>query len=514
MKNIQHKHNLINLRDISFETKPGVFLFKNLAIIFDNEKTGLVGKNGTGKTTLIRLINEELKPSTGVIEKHTRIAYLPQDYQIDLKLSVAQTLKTEKKYEALAALARMGLEHIQIDRPMSSLSGGERTRVILASLLVQEADFIILDEPTNNLDQEARQAVYNLIQRWKGGLLVVSHDRTLLNFMDRILELSDKGLKVYGGNYEMYIEQKGLEDEAIQRQLSDAEREAKKVKRQAQATKEKQQKRSSHGKKIAHKLGLPKIILNEMRKHAQQTTGKLKKIHEERITSASEKLKKARGRISPDNRIEVDLSETEIPNSKLVAELKDVSFAYVKPLFNKFNLSIHGPERLAINGPNGSGKTTLIKLMLGELKPTSGEITLGVDQFAYLDQNVAILDKSKTVLENLKEISGTEESLARNWLARFLFSADNVFKKVEVLSGGERMKAALACILAGDTPPKLLVLDEPTNNLDLNSIEQIESALLNFQGALIVISHDKSFLKSVGIEREVTLQKQESSGTK
>lgn len=505
MQKIQLKHNLINLRDISFETKPGVFLFKNIAVTFGREKTGLVGKNGTGKTTFLKLINGELKPLSGVVEKLVRTAYLPQDYQIDLGLSVIQTLKTEKEHEALAALARMGLQHIQLDRPMNSLSGGERTRVILAGLLIQKADFMILDEPTNNLDSEARQAVYDLVRRWRGGLLVVSHDRTLLNLMDRILELSDKGLKVYGGNYVVYIEQKKLEEESLKRQFSDAEREVKKVKRQARATKERQQKRSSHGKKVAPDLGLPKSILNEMRKHAQQTTGKLKKVHEERLSEASEKLKKARERISPENRIEVDLSQTKIPNGKLVAEFEDVSFAYAKPVFDKFDLTIYGPERLAINGPNGSGKTTLVKLMMGELKPLAGEAKLGVSRFAYLDQNVAVLDKNKTVLENLRSISNLDESSARSWLGRFLFLADDVFKKVEVLSGGERMRAALACILAGDTPPKLLILDEPTNNLDLNSIEQIESALLNFEGALVVISHDRSFLDAIDINRELNL---------
>jgi ATPase subunit of ABC transporter with duplicated ATPase domains len=265
---------------------------------------------------------------------------------------------------------------------------------------------------------------------------------------------------------------------------------------------------------VAPDLGLPKAVLNEMRKHAQETSGKLKKIHEDRMNEASDKVKKARERISPDNRIEIDLSQTEIPNSKLVAELKDISFGYSELLFSKFNLSIYGPERLSFSGPNGSGKTTLVKLMLGELKPLSGEITLGINRSAYLDQNVAVLDKAKTVLENLKSISNIDEGLARNWLAQFLFPADDVFKKVEVLSGGERMRAALACILAGDTPPKLLILDEPTNNLDLNSIEQIESALLNFEGALVVISHDKSFLKNIGIEREIDLRKQESSRTK
>ena len=507
MQNIKPKHNLINLRDISFETKPGVFLLKNLAATFNREKSGLVGKNGIGKTTLIKLINDEIKPLSGIVEKHAQIAYLPQDYQIDLSLPIIQILKTETEHKALEALAHVGLQYVQLDRIMNSLSGGERTRVVLASLLIQEADFMILDEPTNNLDQEARQAVYNLIQRWKGGLLVVSHDRTLLGLMDRILELSDKGLKVYGGNYEMYAEQKALEEEALQRQLSDAERETKKIRQQAQATKERQQKRSSHGKKVAPDLGLPKSILNEMRKHSQQTTGKLKKIHEDRIKEVSDKVKKAREKISPENRIEVDLSQTEIPNSKLVAELKDVSFGYDKLLFDQFNLSSYGPERLAINGANGSGKTTLVKLLLGKLRPSSGKITLGIKHSAYLDQNVAVLDKTRTVLENLRNISGLDEKTARNWLALFLFPADDVFKKVEILSGGERMRAALACILAGDTPPKLLILDEPTNNLDLNSIEQIESALLNFEGALIVISHDKSFLKNIGIEREVNLEK-------
>lgn len=507
MQTTQPKNNLINLRNISFETKPGIFLFKNLTVTFNTKKYGLVGKNGVGKTTLIRLISGELKPLSGVVEKRAQIAYLPQDYQINLKISVSETIKATEKHKALAALARVGLQHIELNRLMGSLSGGERMRVMLASLLVQEADFMILDEPTNNLDQEARQAVYDLIQRWKSGLLVISHDRTLLGFMDRILELSDKGLRVYGGNYETYVKQKNLEEEALQRQLSDAEREVKKIKRQAQTTKERQQKRSGHGKKVAPDLGLPKSILNEMRKHAQESTGKLKKTHEDRMSEASDKMKKAREKISPDNRIRIDLSQTKIPNSKLVVELKDVNFAYGKPIFSQFNLTIYGPERLAISGPNGSGKTTLVKLILGELKPSSGKITLGINHSAYLDQNVAILDKSKTVLNNLRILSNLDEKISRNWLAQFLFPADDVFKKIEVLSGGEKMRAALACILAGDTPPKLLILDEPTNNLDLNSIEQIESALLNFEGALIIISHDKSFLKNVGIEKEINLKK-------
>ena len=501
-------HNLIVLRDVSFETRPGFFLFKNLNISLGSQKSGLVGDNGTGKTTILKLLMGEVSPSSGVIEKKVKTAYLPQDYQVNLNLTVGQTLETEKEHEALRALARMGLQYINLDRLMNSLSGGERMRVVLAKLLTQEAGYMILDEPTNNLDQNARQAIYNLILDWKGGLLVVSHDRTLLNLVDEIFELSEKGLRVYGGNYDFYAEQKDLEEESAKRQLSDAEREAKKIKKQAQATKEKQQKKSSHGKKTADKLGLPKIILGAMKRRAQQTSGKLKKIHEERILGATNELQKAKEKISPENRIEVDLSETGVPNGKLITKLKDMSFSYGGPLlFNQFNLSIYGPERLAINGSNGSGKTSLVKIMLGELKPSSGEVYLGINRFAYLDQNIEILDRTKTILENLRILSNLDESSGRNWLGRFLFPREDVFKKVEVLSGGERMRAALACILAGATPPNLLILDEPTNNLDLNSIERIESALLNFKGVLIVISHDKNFLKNTNIEKSIELSR-------
>jgi ATPase subunit of ABC transporter with duplicated ATPase domains len=498
----------IVVSDLTFETKPGFALFKNLSITFNTEKSGLVGKNGVGKTILLRNLVGELEPTSGRIERRARIAYLPQDYQIDLNLTVGQTIKAEKEHLALAVLARVGLQRITLDRPMSSLSGGERMKVILAHLLVMDADFLILDEPTNNLDSDSRKAVYDLVQNWSGGLLVVSHDRELLRLMDRIFELSEKGLKIYGGNYDTYIAQKELEDTALERQLSDAEREFRKIKTQAQATKEKQQKRTSHGKNIREKTGMPAIILGKMKETSEKTSSRLSALHELRIEDAAQNVAQAREKILPSNAIHVDLSNTKIPTGKLVAAFKDITFRYPetdKPLFHELSFDVYGPSRISIDGPNGSGKTTLVKLMLGVLKPISGEVIQGLADVAYLDQTVAVLDKEETVLENLRRISNLNEGDGRNWLAKFLFSDQDVFKLVGVLSGGERMRAALACILAGDTPPRLLVLDEPTNNLDLNSIEQIESALSNFKGALIVISHDKEFIKNIGVERSIVL---------
>lgn len=499
--------NIVEIKDTTFEVSPGVYIFKCINVGIGRYKVGLIGKNGIGKTTLLRLIVGELMPSSGTIKVNGQVAYLPQDYQIDTKQTVGQVMGNTENHVALAALARLKLQSISLDRVIGTLSGGEKMRIILASLLIKKVDLLILDEPTNNLDQAARRAIYDLVRLWKYGLLVVSHDRTLLNLMDRILDFTDKGIKPYGGNYDFYMLQKKIENEAAQQKLSETSLDLKKTKRQAQKTGEKQQKRSSHGKKIASKLGLPKSILNEMKKHAQQTSGKLKDVHELRVKEAKEKFNKAREKISPENYIYVDLSNTNVPSGKMIVKIEDVSFYYGnKPILDNFSLSMYGPEHLAICGSNGSGKSTLARIILGKLMPMFGSVSIGVDNTAYLDQNVETLDKNKTILENLRLISNLDDILARDWLARFLFTSDDVFKNVGILSGGERIRAALACVLAGDAAPQLIVLDEPTNNLDLDSIERLESALSNYRGTLIVISHDTSFLTKINITREINLK--------
>ncbi len=534
MNQLKRHNSIVVTTDISFEIRSGVSIFQNLSISLNGEKTGLVGKNGSGKTTLLRLLVGELEPTKGKIQRTTEIAYLPQDYQVNLQQTVSEALGIKEKLEALEKIragnkndeslktigedwdiesrisevfAQLKIEQLNLNRLLDTLSGGERTKVVIARLLISEPKFIVLDEPTNNLDHNSREIVYELVRNWKHGLLVVSHDRNLLNLLDQILELSNGNLKIYGGNYDSYKEQKELEEQAAKRQLVSAEQELKKTKRQAQRTKEKQQKRSSQGKKMRDKIGMPKIILGRMKETSEKTSSRLEKLHEKRIEGAISNLETAKSKISPENQINVELSGTKVPTGKLIVEIKNVTFSYddEKPLFQNFSISLHGPIRLALNGPNGSGKTTLIKLILKELRPLDGEIVLGIDKFAYLDQGVAILRSDKILVENLKYISGLDDNLARKWLARFLFRGEDVFKKVDTLSGGERMRAALACILAGDKPPQLLILDEPTNNLDLNSIEQIESALLNYQGALVVISHDKNFLRNIGTREEVNL---------
>ncbi len=519
---------------ILHKLKIGISDLPEISLSFGLEKTGLIGKNGIGKTSIVKAIMSELKPQSGKITINSEVAYLPQDYQFDLKQSVAEALGIKDKLQAIekikngsknenlvsavgsdwdiqdraaSLLESFGMKKVSFNKELKDLSGGERMKVILAGLLLYPDRFIIMDEPTNNLDYNSRQILYHHISKWSYGMLVISHDRELLNLMDRIVELSEKGARLFGGNFDSYEEQKILEREASVRLFTTAQQELKKIKKQAQEVRQRQEKRTSHAKKRARTQNIPKIVLNKLKRSGEETAGKLKTLHDERVTEAQIKLNQAKENIPLGNQIHVDLSQTEVPKGKLMVELKNVSFDYpdTSNLLVDVSLSITGQERMAIAGSNGSGKTTLIKLILKRLEPKEGEVRLGVEDVAYLDQEVSLLDPNRTVLENVESISGLDLDIAREWLAGFLFTGEEVFKKVNVLSGGERIRAGLAAILAGNKPVKLLVLDEPTNNLDLDSIEKIESALIGYKGNLMVVSHDKIFLDTIGIERYITL---------
>lgn len=534
MGNQQNRDFKLAFNNVSFETANGFLIFQNVTIGFSNEKTALVGVNGSGKSTFLKLLVGELPSSTGLIQRQGKIVYLPQDYCLDLTQTVAEALNVKEKIEALESLklgakeqslidsvqndwdlsdrlnkifGQLRLSNIDLNRVLNTLSGGERMKVLLAKLLLEEPDFLVLDEPSNNLDRVGKEIIYDLVKTWPGGLLVVSHDRELLSLVDRVLEIRNQQIYLYGGNYEDYQEQKNLLMESTQRQISSAEQSLRKIKKQAQSSQEKQNKKSERGKKNRDKAGMSKMLLDKKKDTSDRTLSKIKQVYQQRVEGAAENLKKAKENLSFEGFINMDLTATKVPAGKLVFEIKNLNFSYddKAPLFKDFSWAVYGPTRWALQGNNGSGKTTLINLLLKVLKSSSGSIVLGVNNIAYLDQSATILQKGKNILENVSEYSGMDKNMARQCLSSFLFMGDSVFKKVDILSGGERIRAALACIFAATKAPQLLILDEPTNNLDLNSIEWLENALVNYQGALIVISHDQKFLENIGITENLYL---------
>jgi ATPase subunit of ABC transporter with duplicated ATPase domains len=530
---------VITLDGLSFQTPDGRPLLENLTLAFGAERTGLVGRNGVGKTTLIRLMLGELSPTAGNVNLRGRVGVLRQALAPPPGASVADQLRVAEPLARLArieagdgdeadlaeadwtlearlaqALAQVGLAGLDLGRPAGSLSGGEATRAALAGLLAAEPDLILLDEPTNNLDAEARALVAQVLRGWRGGAIVVSHDRALLREMDRTVELSSLGARVYGGNYDLYAARKAAEAAAAARDLESAERAATAVEREVQVAREKQARRDSAGRKHAAKGMEPKIHLHAQAQRAEATSSRGVHLADRQRDQAAEGLADAQGRVERLRRLAFDLPPSGLAAGKGVLVFDGVGFGYPgrRPLLSDLSFRITGAERVAVTGPNGSGKTSLIRLAVGDLTATSGRVSLGAPA-ALLDQKTALLRDEETLVEAFRRLNpDASENAARGALARFLFRSVAAEKRVAALSGGERLRAALACVLMSRHPPQLLILDEPTNHLDLDSVVALETALGAYDGALLIVSHDRDFLEAVGVDREIALG--EPSGQK
>jgi ATPase subunit of ABC transporter with duplicated ATPase domains len=524
--------SLITLDGLSQFSPDGRVLFENLTLAFGREKTGLVGRNGVGKTTLLRLILGETEPTAGAVTVTGRLAALrqqaapPPGASLADLLAVAEPLARLARLEAgravegdleaadwdlpsrtHAALADMGLTGIALDRPAETLSGGQATRAALAALLIAEPDVLIMDEPTNNLDAEGRAAVAALLERWRGGALVVSHDRQLLRRMDRIVELTSLGAEVYGGAYDLYAARKAEAEAAAARDLDRAEQAIARTHRDIQVARERKARSDAAGRRKRAKGDAPKMLLDAQAERAENTSGRQSRLAERQRAEAERDLADARARIERGRRLAFELPPCGLPEGRTVLAFDDVSFAWPDgtPVLDHVSFRLVGPERLAVTGRNGAGKTTLIRLATGDLAPTAGELRRGVAA-ALLDQRAALLDDDETLLANFRRLNpAADDNAAHAALARFVFRNVTALKPAGTLSGGERLRAALACALMAARPPQLIILDEPTNHLDLESIAAVEAALASYDGALLVVSHDRDFLDAIGVTRELAL---------
>lgn len=518
----------VTLSDLAWSTPDGRPLFADLGLTFGPARTGLVGRNGVGKTTLLRIISGDLRPRSGRVSVNGRLAVHRQAVSVDAGETVASLfgvgdalslLHRAERGEATddeladadwtlearvaAALGRLGLS-IPPETPLTALSGGQRTRAGLAALVFAEPDFLLLDEPTNNLDRAGREAVIGLLAGWRSGAVVVSHDRELLDGMDEIVELTSLGVTRYGGNWTAYREIKARELAAARRALADAEKQVADAARGSQEAVERQARRCGAGRRKGLKGGMPRILLGGRKDRAEDTSGGAARLAERLRDQAAEAAAAARGRIEVLEPLTVKLPPTGLPAGKTVLRVEGLTAGYEpgRPVVRDLSFAVTGPERVAVVGANGSGKTTLLSVLTGRLAPWAGTVEVAA-AVALLDQDVGVLDPALSVRDNFRRLNpGADEQSCRSALAKFLFRADAALQKVGTLSGGQRLRAGLACVL-GVAPPPLLILDEPTNHLDLDSIGAVEAGLRAYDGALLVVSHDEAFLDAVGASRRL-----------
>ena len=541
----------ISIQQISYIHPDKEVLFSDLNFaISKGQKLGLVGNNGCGKSTLLQIIAGQLSPSSGVIVRPDDLYYIPQHFGQYDSLTIAQALQIERKQQALhailsgdasnenfvildddwnieersiAALDLWGLGQFTLSYPMNLLSGGEKTRVFLTRMDIHHPSVVLMDEPTNHLDSSGRQRLYDWVEKYRSTLLVVSHDRTLLNLLPEICELEKHQINYYGGNYEFYKEQKTLIQEALQQRIEEKEKALRIARKVAHETAERRDKQNVRGEKSNIKKGVPRIVLNALQGKSEKSTSKLTGVHQEKAEKLTNERNQLRGSLSPTAALKTDFNSSSLHTGKILVTAKEINFSYHSNSINNdiqensiskqqlwqapVSFQLKSGDRLRIEGANGSGKTTLLKLITGQLQPQEGTLTRTDFSYVYLNQEYSIIDDRNSILEQAYAFNSRNlpEHEIKIILNRYLFPASEWDKSCRKLSGGEKMRLAFCCLMISNNTPDMFILDEPTNNLDIQSIEIITATIKNYAGTVIAISHDNYFIQEIGVEQCILL---------
>ncbi|SJN10725.1 ABC transporter ATP-binding protein [Leucobacter sp. 7(1)] len=513
-------HSAITLHELSFEWPDGTLALDSLSGTFSAGRTGLVGENGAGKSTLLRLISGELTPSSGRIDVSGEVGTLPQNLTLRAEATIAEllgiggTLAALRAIEAgdvaqhnfdtigddwdiesraAEALAQIGFAGTSLDRRVAELSGGEAMLVAITGLHLRRTPITLLDEPTNNLDRQTRARLAGLVDEWPGTLIVVSHDRELLERMDHTAEISAGSLTSFGGPYSAWEAHREQESAAATQAARAAQQALKVEKRQRVEAETKLARRERNAAKTQRDGGIPKILAGNRASKAQASAGSLRGTLDDKVEAAQAAVDAADARVRIAKHINLVLPDPGVARGRRIAEF----------ITGDRTIVVQGPERVALIGPNGSGKTTLLTQLLAGATPEPGRPhgRLVTDSVGFLPQRLDGLDETASAIANVRAVApGSTDGTIRNQLARLLLRGDAADRPVRTLSGGERFRVSLARLLLADPPAQLLVLDEPTNNLDLASVEQLAEALDAYRGALLVVSHDFPFLQRIAVD--------------
>ena len=517
---------LLHFHDVTWCLPSGHALWtRPLNVALGAGVTGLVGANGSGKSVFLRLAQRTLQPASGAVVGSPSLHAVGQEIEAAPSVTVADIaglgpvlgalarleaghgtpddlLEAEGRWDLPSrwqqALRALGLGHLPPGHAAQHLSGGERMRVALAGAFLSGADLLVLDEPTNHLDRPGRRWLMEALAQWRGGVLVASHDRELLSVADNIVALSAGGLQRYGGNWALCQAQRQAEAAAAQAALDHARTERERGVRALQREHDAQQSRAARGREAGRTSNQASILLDRKKNSAQAFAGREHARQQQERQRLNDAVREAALRMPAVAPTALVLPQSAVPAGKQVLAFEQVRVPHMPPGFPPLNGVWSGPLRIAITGPNGCGKSSLLRAIADPATVVEGQVLRGV-RAAWLDQgNAGLLPPQSSVLDAL-QAGGTHmpEAVLRTHLAQLGLGADKVQRPAGVLSGGERIKAALACALWSGDPAQMLLLDEPTNHLDLDAIEALQLALQAFTGALVVVSHDVTFLRAL-----------------
>ncbi|AXJ05295.1 ABC transporter ATP-binding protein [Pseudomonas fluorescens] len=522
MTHVSRTPALASLNQLGFQFANGETIFTALNLKFDHTPTAIVGRNGVGKSVLARLIAGHWQPTSGSVTRAVATAYVAQTFVAAPGETVAESTGSAVILQALERMNQgcgsvedfdligdqwdladrlrrllddAGLTEVAFTDRTGNLSGGQQARIALIYAFLSQAPLLILDEPTNHLDASGRQWLMNSLERWHTGLIVVSHDRQLLDRMQRIVELSASGAIEFRGNYSAFREHQRIHQAAAQARLDHARSERQRERIRLRREHDTIQRHAANSRRNAETANIASFEYVAIKGAAREIMGHVRQGHQARKSELDAQVREAYAKVQPEDSVLINLPGSGVPNNRQICTLIDARLPWLPN--EALNLSINGPMRIAVSGPNGCGKSTLLKVLAGELTPVDGTATTHVS-FAFLDQQLAQLDDQRSITEQLmKQGTALAESTLRSYLAHLQLDASRATGLCAALSGGERLKAALALALWRADPAQLLLLDEPTNHLDLPSVEAFERALQTFPGAIVAVSHDQDFLEAL-----------------
>lgn len=529
---------MLTLQNITYLHPGKDLLFEHLNLTINrHDKIALIGNNGVGKSTLLEIMAGSRQPASGLVRAEAMPYYIPQlfgqynDYTIAGALRIADKLAalrailegqvTDEHMSLLdddwgieercsEALSLWKLDQLDLCQKMGTLSGGQKTKVFLAGITIHRPQIVLLDEPSNHLDAGSRAPLYDYIRSTADTLVVVSHDRTLLNLLPAVCELSKQGITLYGGNYDFYAGQKAIAVHAQQEELKSKEKALRKAREVERGSMERQQKLDARGRKKQEKAGLPTILMNTLRNNAEKSTSRMKDVHTEKVGTISKDVYQIRKELPDKDKMKIGFDDPALHRGKILILAKDINYGFGDQLLwaSPLNFQVNSGQRIAIKGANGSGKTILIKMMLNVLQPLSGMIQRAGFRSIYIDQDYSLIDNRLTVYEQAQQYNTghLQEHKVKSRLTHFLFTSMYWDKPCRVLSGGEKMRLILCCLTISNQAPDMILLDEPTNNLDIQNTEILTQAINDYSGTLVVVSHDAYFLQQTGVEETIELK--------